>query len=166
MMTNQITIGLIPDAAGQKFIIIKPEHKEPEDDGLQQNKIYRLYLKAVDEQYIGDMALGQESQRGWIYTGYYLSKNEQEQIAGFIKKYEEADSETDTLYIQAFYNGGMNGFEIVPHGKSYSVAYDGKIIANIQHNEVWEQVSGETLPDDVLTTLYQGIENHYHLRLI
>jgi hypothetical protein len=52
----------------------------------------------------------------------------------------------------------MNSFEVTPHEDSYTVAYDGKIIAELQHHEDWEQVSGDPLEEDVFVSIKQAIE--------
>lgn len=62
------------------------------------------------------------------------------------------------MYVQAYYKGGMQGFEIIPRDNYYEVAKNGEIIARLQHNKTWQQISGEQLPDDVLQSIYQQIE--------
>jgi hypothetical protein len=65
------------------------------------------------------------------------------------------------FYVQAFYRGGMNSFEVIPNEGHFGVAYDGKLIAELQHNEAWEQTSGENLDEDVFATIVQAIESKY-----
>jgi hypothetical protein len=66
---------------------------------------------------------------------------------------------SDTFYVQVYYNGGMNSFEIVPEeGQRYNVFFDGKIIAQIFHNEEWRQVWGDTLPADAFISIVQELE--------
>ncbi|MDB4925783.1 hypothetical protein [Mucilaginibacter sp.] len=64
----------------------------------------------------------------------------------------------NNLYVQAFYNGGMTGFEIIPRGDHFDVARNGEIIAALQHGQTWQQISGKRLPDEVLQSIYQQIE--------
>lgn len=63
-----------------------------------------------------------------------------------------------SFYVQAYYNGGMTGFEIIPHDDYFEVARDGKIIATLRHSGNWQQVSGDRLPDDALQSIYQQID--------
>lgn len=62
------------------------------------------------------------------------------------------------FYVQAFYKGGMNSFEIIPEKGHYNVVYNGEVIAQIQFNDQWKQISGEPLPKDTLTSILQEIQ--------
>lgn len=66
--------------------------------------------------------------------------------------------DNNSFYVQAYYNGGLTGFEIIPRDDDFLVANNGDIIAILHHGENWQQVSGKRLPDDVLQSLYQQIE--------
>jgi len=63
------------------------------------------------------------------------------------------------FYVQAFYHGGMNSFEVIPIGDRYEIAADGKIIAALYKTDTWTQVSGEGLPKEVLESICQQIED-------
>jgi len=65
----------------------------------------------------------------------------------------------NSFYVQVYFNGGMNGLEVIPQNNQFAIAYDGRIIAQIEHADGWRQVSGDKLPDDVLTSIYQEIES-------
>jgi hypothetical protein len=68
-------------------------------------------------------------------------------------------SEDHVFYVQAFYDGGMTGFEIIPNGDIYNIARDGKIIASIQHHHNnWQQLSGKQFAKEVLESICQEIE--------
>jgi hypothetical protein len=67
-------------------------------------------------------------------------------------------SEQHNFYVQAFYKGGMNSFEVIPDGNMYRIASDGKIIAELQNAGEWSQISGEQLPDEVLESIYMEID--------
>ncbi len=62
------------------------------------------------------------------------------------------------IYVQAYYNGGMTGFEIIPNGDYFEVARDGGIIATLKRIPTWHQVSGDRLPDEVIESMAQQIE--------
>lgn len=64
----------------------------------------------------------------------------------------------NSFYVQAYYNGGMTGFEIIPRGDYFDIARNGEIIATLQRSQTWQQIAGEQLPDDVLQSIYQQIE--------
>jgi hypothetical protein len=64
----------------------------------------------------------------------------------------------DNIYIQAYYKGGMTGFEVIPGEDQYTVARNGEIIAVLKQSPNWNQVSGDKLPDDVLESIIQEIE--------
>lgn len=65
------------------------------------------------------------------------------------------------FYMQGMYHGGMESFEILPKEESFDIAYDGKIIAEIVHREQWQQIAGETLPEDLFDNIIYQIEKHY-----
>ncbi|MDB5115652.1 MAG: hypothetical protein JWQ79_1144 [Mucilaginibacter sp.] len=65
----------------------------------------------------------------------------------------------DVFYIEAYYNGGMTGFEIIPRDAHFKIAKNGHIIAVIKNNnDGWQQISGDKLPDEVLQSIYQQID--------
>jgi hypothetical protein len=64
----------------------------------------------------------------------------------------------NSFYIQAYYNGGLTGFEVIPNDGAFNIARNGEIIATLQRNPTWQQTAGEPLPDDVLQSIYQQIE--------
>ena len=67
-------------------------------------------------------------------------------------------NEGRVFYVQAFYHGGMTNLEIIPDAGHFCVASDGKIIAELHCNTVWEQISGVPLPQEVLESIYQQME--------
>jgi len=56
-------------------------------------------------------------------------------------------------HIQVDYNGDTTGFQVVQHGNFFEIAKDGKIIATLRHENGWQQVSGDRLPDDVIASI-------------
>lgn len=68
------------------------------------------------------------------------------------------DDNNHRFYVQAFYHGGMNSFEVIPDGDHYQIAADGKIIAELYKSDKWSQVSGHGLPAEVLESIYLQIE--------
>jgi hypothetical protein len=108
---------------------------------------------------IGSFAHRTDNKHEWVYVGEFLDDEEQEQIAAHIQALDDEDeNDLESFYVQAFYHGGMNSFEITPLENSYKVAYDGDVIAELQHQEDWEQVSGEPLDEDVFVSIKQAIE--------
>jgi hypothetical protein len=64
-----------------------------------------------------------------------------------------------TTYIQAYFKGGMTGFEVIPTvNNEYQLARNGAIIATVRHDKTWQQLSGDKLPDDVLESIGLQIE--------
>jgi hypothetical protein len=90
-----------------------------------------------------------------------LTNDEQEQIAQRIMSGSGSDDSEETFYVQAYYNGGMNSFEVKPNEGHFGIAYSGEVIAEIQNHEDWEQISGEPIDKDVFTTLVQAIKSKY-----
>jgi hypothetical protein len=41
--------------------------------------------------------------------------------------------------VQAFYKGGMNNFEVIPIENYFVIAFNGKFITKIEHNDDWVQ---------------------------
>jgi hypothetical protein len=107
---------------------------------------------------IGSFAHKEDDKYEWEYLGDFLNEEEQAHVAAYIQGLEYDDDGLESFYVQAFYRGGMNSFEVTPQEDSYKVAYDGKIIAELRHNEEWEQVSGEPLDEDVFVSVKQAIE--------
>ncbi|MCQ6958290.1 hypothetical protein [Mucilaginibacter aquariorum] len=111
---------------------------------------------------IGSFAHKQDDKWEWVYLGDFLDEDEQSQVAEHIQQLEEKEENTAGFYVQAFYHGGMNSFEVTPAGDRFKVAYDGKLIAELQHNGGWQQVSGEALEEDVFVSIRQAIEAKSH----
>lgn len=119
--------------------------------------VYKLYKVPPNEyNYLGDIAFHQDTGE-WKYYGDILNIEEQEQITEQIM-----DNRRDSFYVQAFYKGGMNSFEVIPIEDYFVIAFDGEFIAKIQHNEDWVQTSGDPLDQDVFVTIKQAIEDKYH----
>jgi len=68
------------------------------------------------------------------------------------------DDNNHRFYVQAFYHGGMNSFEVIPVSDRYEIATDGKIIAELFKSDKWSQISGQELPQEVLESICQQIE--------
>jgi hypothetical protein len=83
-MTGPLKFALQSDDGEQKFINIEPDI----EGGSHSNGVYRLYMEGKEHRYIGDIAFHQEGADEWIYTGYDLSDNEQEQVAEYIQNNE------------------------------------------------------------------------------
>jgi len=62
------------------------------------------------------------------------------------------------LYIQAYYQGGMTGFEVLCSEGVYRVARDGRIIATLQRDAQWRQLSGDPLPEEVIESIGMQID--------
>lgn len=107
---------------------------------------------------IGSFAHKQDDKYDWVYLGDFLDDEEQSQVAGHIQRLEDKDESPSSFYAQAYYHGGMNSFEVKAKEGSYTVAHDGKIIAELQHREEWKQISGEPLEEDVFVSIKQAIE--------
>lgn len=107
---------------------------------------------------IGSFAHRADNKYEWEYLGDFLDDAEQDQIAAHIQNLEGNEQGPESFDVQAFYHGGMNSFEVTPQGDRFKVAYDGKVIAELRHNEDWEQASGEPLEEDVFISIIQAIE--------
>jgi hypothetical protein len=138
-------------------------HVEPVVTNDQDFKgVYKLYKIPPNEyNYLGDIAFHQENKGEWKYYGDILNVEEQEQIAERIIE-KNSDQDKQSFYVQAFYKGGMNSFEVIPIEGYFVIAFDGEFIAKIQHNEEWVQTSGDPLNEDVFVTIKQAIEDKYH----
>jgi len=67
--------------------------------------------------------------------------------------------EGNNFYVQAFYKGGMNSFEIIPVTDHYNVAYDGEIIGEISYDtNTWRYLGGEDLSKEILQSIAQQID--------
>lgn len=61
-----------------------------------------------------------------------------------------------TIYVQAYYRGGMTSFEVLCNNGIYRLFIDGHQIATLQKDGKWHQVDGNELPDEVIESI--GIE--------
>jgi len=62
------------------------------------------------------------------------------------------------LYVQAYYRGGMTGFEVLCSDDIYRLYIDGHQIATLTHDNQWRQTSGDPLPDEVIESIGLQIE--------
>ena len=85
-MTSPVKFALQSDDGEQKFINIEPDADA--EAGSHSNGVYRLYFEGREHRYIGDIAFHLEGADEWIYNGYDLSDNEQDQVAVYIQNYE------------------------------------------------------------------------------
>jgi hypothetical protein len=171
---NGFTIGLKRDDGSYINVDVQPTSYLDANDNIAATGVYQLYKghHGYDDQetaerdinspdYLGDIAFSQDYRDEWEYIGEALSNDEQEQIALRIMSGSGSDVSEETFYVQAYHNGGMNSFEVIPNEGHFGIAYSGEIIAEIQNNEEWEQISGEPLDKDVFTTLVQAIKSKY-----
>jgi hypothetical protein len=114
---------------------------------------------------IGSFAHKQDDKYDWVYLGDFLDGEEQSQIADHIQRLEDIDESPSSFYVQAFYHGGMNSFQVKAQEGSYTVAYDGKIIAELRHHQQWQQISGEPLEKDAFISIKQAIEAKFESRM-
>jgi hypothetical protein len=125
-------------------------HNDPAGEYTEENP--------GDTTEIGTFAHKDDDKYEWEYIGNFLDDEEQSQVAAHIQSLDSEQEKPDTFYVQAFYQGGMNSFGVTPGQNIFSVAYDGKVIAELRHNQEWQQVSGEPLEDDVFVSIKQAIE--------
>lgn len=57
------------------------------------------------------------------------------------------------LYVQAYYRGGMTGFEVLCGDGIYQVFIDGHRIATLNRDNKWRQISGDPLPEEVVESI-------------
>jgi hypothetical protein len=62
------------------------------------------------------------------------------------------------IYVQAYYRGGMTGFEVLCSDDIYKVFIDGHEIATLVRENKWKQVSGDPLPDEVVESIGMQID--------
>lgn len=63
--------------------------------------------------------------------------------------------------VKTNYYGDKVTITVIENEGHFGIEVDGKLLAVVQHNEEWEQVSGEPLPKPVLAELVDAIENYY-----
>lgn len=67
----------------------------------------------------------------------------------------------DLFLIDIIHEGGMATFEVTPNEGQFSLSYNDEVIADIKHDVIWKQTSGENLPAHILNQVVSQIENHY-----
>jgi hypothetical protein len=86
-MINKATFELTTVDNNRKFVLVDPELVDNGTNGERiGNGVFRIFLIEKDEKYIGDLAIHQEHD-DWVYNGYELSEDEQEQLADLIYSY-------------------------------------------------------------------------------
>ncbi|NCD67992.1 hypothetical protein [Mucilaginibacter agri] len=68
----------------------------------------------------------------------------------------------NNIILETDLNGQPVSFTIIPMESKFGIAYKGQVIAEVAYNEEWEQVSGDTMPGEVLQSIFQKIDAHYH----
>ena len=170
MIISTSSFELIRTDGTKLYIELEPVFYE--EGGLQKHAaVYQLQATRHDDpagEYtednpgdtteIGSFAHKEDDKYEWEYLGDFLDEQEQAHVAAYIQGLEYDEDSLKSFYVQAFYNGGMNSFEVTPHDDKYKVAYDGKTIAELWHYKEWEQVSGVPLDEDVFVSIKQAIE--------
>lgn len=67
----------------------------------------------------------------------------------------------ESFYVEAYYKGKLTNFEIVPNESHFGIMIGNELLGEVQNNEVWEQVSGEELPEYLLDLFFVAIKKHY-----
>jgi hypothetical protein len=171
---NGFIIGLKRDDGSYVNIDVQPTSYLDANDNIAANGVYQLYKghHGDDDQetgerdinspdYLGDIAFHQDYRDEWEYIGEALTNDEQEQITLRIMSGSGSNDSEETFYVQAYYNGGMNSFEVIHNEGHFGVAYSGNVIAEIRNNENWGQISGDPLDKDVFISIKQAIEDKY-----
>lgn len=158
---TKLYIEIVPvtDLEGRKYVytglyqLLATRHDNPAGEYTEDNP--------GDTIEIGSFAHQQHDKHDWVYVGDFLDEEEQSQVAEHIQQFEDKDESPASFYVQAYYHGGMNSFEVKAQEDSYTVAYDGKVIAELQHRQQWQQISGEPLEEDAFVSVKQAIEKKF-----
>lgn len=178
------TSSLVLDREDGSKLYIEIEPVSYEDHGaVKYTGVYHLQASRYDDPFAantednpgdtidaGTFAHKEDDPYEWVYEGDLLTDDEQQQLAAHIQGLDRGDSDltgneengtNESFYVQAYYHGGLTSFEVTPTGHSYLIAYDGQLIAELQHNEDWMQISGKPLDEDVFVSIKQSIEAKY-----
>lgn len=71
------------------------------------------------------------------------------------------DEQLESFYFKETINGVEHDFRVTMAEHTYEVERDGKLVAELQHNEVWVQLSGEPLSEEVKDAICDKIESHF-----
>jgi hypothetical protein len=74
-------------------------------------------------------------------------------------------AENDELHSFPFeetINGQTHFYRIMELGPGYAVEKHGVFVAEVAHNDQWRQVAGKMLDQEVLSHIYDCIEEHYY----
>ena len=74
----------------------------------------------------------------------------------------DMDSESlESFYFKEVVAGKEHDYRITMNDCKYSIEQDGKLVAEIHCNEIWEQISGDTIPPDVVEFIGEKIEAYF-----
>jgi hypothetical protein len=171
---------------GSKFAVdIVPESFPLGDKGIQILSVYKIFktkpledLLSEDEEvnhdsnisgpsdmenpdYLGTIAFKEDDLYEWEYLDDKLTDEQLEKVIIFIQNHESPEFIDESFYVKAFYLGTIESFQILPNEGHFGVVLNGKLIAEIQNNEIWEQTSGKQLDENVFSAIVERIENYY-----
>jgi len=58
-------------------------------------------------------------------------------------------------------DGVEHNFRITENGNSYGIESDGIVIAEVSHDDQWQQISGNPLSEELKRNICEHIESHY-----
>ncbi|TSD66349.1 hypothetical protein FFF34_002810 [Inquilinus sp. KBS0705] len=176
MILTTTTFDLSRADGSKLYIAIEPVYYD--DEGQSRHAaVYRLRATRREDiagessadnpgntTEIGTFAHKEGDPHEWAYIGDFLTEDEQDQVAMHIQSHGAGltAEQNDSFYVQAYSNGGMNSFEVTTVGRNFTVYYDGRIIAELQRDDEWQQVSGQPLADDVFVSIKQAIDAKFY----
>ena len=73
----------------------------------------------------------------------------------------EPEEELHSFPYDEMIDGINHNYRITENGDRYGIEQDGVVIAEVAHDDLWKQLSGEPLPEKVLESICRHIDAHY-----
>ena len=73
----------------------------------------------------------------------------------------EPEEELHSFPYDEMIDGIGHNYRITENGDRYGIEQDGVVIAEVAHDDLWKQLSGEPLAEKVLESICRHIEAHY-----
>ncbi len=71
------------------------------------------------------------------------------------------DELLETFAFDETSDGQEHHYRVTAHDHQFAIERDGQFVAELQHNEEWQQIDGSPLPISVIESLGDKIERHF-----
>ncbi|RFZ85167.1 hypothetical protein DYU05_06085 [Mucilaginibacter terrenus] len=117
-------------------------------------------LTANGEDY-GEIAFEIKDVYEWEYSTDKLTQEQLDQVVYVLQRDLNGGENMDSFVFNETVDGVEHFYRITQSDGSFGVEKDGYVIAELEHEEDWIQISGMPLSEEVINKLAARIEDHY-----